>query len=67
MTDEDMVVLKDGKNPLLPCPFCGGAAWMTGLWEGGKAIVCMKCKAQGPPSEYQPQVAFDGWNRRTTK
>lgn len=51
----------------LPCPFCGGEAWVKDLagWEVG----CNACGAQGPcikddKNIYHRKRAIAAWNER---
>lgn len=53
---------------LKPCPFCGSEMWYTGELYGRPGlplmtVVCSKCQARGPESDYIQQ-SKNRWNKR---
>ena len=55
---------------LKPCPFCGSEMWYIGELHGRPGVplltvVCSRCKARGPESDYI-QRAKNVWNQRKT-
>jgi len=61
-------------NNLKACPFCGNtdhkssvSSYMTDASNNGKIIhfLCIKCKAEGPGSPDDFEIAQYNWNKRT--
>ena len=47
---------------LLPCPFCGGEAYLSGFQHSDGAVVCKKCGAA--MFDTDAQTAIIEWNKR---
>lgn len=50
------------RSKLLPCPFCGGTAWVYPT-EYGWATKCENCWSEGADKETREEAAV-AWNRR---
>lgn len=49
---------------LLPCPFCGGGAYVSELRDGMWRAICKSCNASG--NNYMTEAeAVNAWNTRT--
>ena len=53
------------ENSLRACPFCGGPAelGLTNIPQGGVAVHCKACGAEGP-HYWNGKEAQDAWNKR---
>jgi hypothetical protein len=58
---------KEMNKYLLPCPFCGGAAWLSRR-RGWPSIACVniKCAVSPETPNYEcDESAIEAWNTRT--